>query len=419
MSEDRQPSTRRSCLPQFLYCIIDYNIPGVAQAAGSVEIRWFCAFLTCVGWTTACRLCCACQIETMKIGSAITNVLFASMAIIPSLAKYLLLRVISPGSFKNTRATRVADEGIQHPPVKGVHHEFVLCDDVRIHVARAGMDASKKLILFLHGFPEFWYSWRSQMETLQEDYEVAAIDLPGYNASGKPTRVSHYVTQDICRIVAAVLNGLCRESCILVGHDWGAAIASDFAAMYPKKVERLCLLAVPPGRLFFQNMDLHQLSKSLYMWQMLVPGVLDRLLPANDYSFMDGMFTEPSKGGLLRRSMPDEEIGFYKDAIAVSGALESALRYYRAVLWHTGVMGMNKEVRFAWKSNPRHTMPVLVLVGDSDLAVNLNSLTQVGRVAARATVRILPDCSHWVQQDASDDVNRLLKSFIESETGVL
>ena len=63
----------------------------------------------------------------------------------------------------------------------------------------------------------FWYSWRSQLEALQEDYEVAAIDLPGYNASGKPSRISHYLTQDICRIVAAVISGLCRESCILVG----------------------------------------------------------------------------------------------------------------------------------------------------------------------------------------------------------
>lgn len=61
----------------------------------------------------------------------------------------------SPGRLKNDREKRVSEEGVQHPPVKGVHHEFILCDDVRIHVARAGMDASKKLILFLHGFPEY------------------------------------------------------------------------------------------------------------------------------------------------------------------------------------------------------------------------------------------------------------------------
>lgn len=67
------------------------------------------------------------------------------------------------------------------------------------------------------GTCRFWYSWRSQIEALQDSYEVAAIDLPGYNASGKLTNVAHYVTQDVCRIIAGVLNGLCRESCILVG----------------------------------------------------------------------------------------------------------------------------------------------------------------------------------------------------------
>lgn len=82
-------------------------------------------------------------------------------------------------------------------------------------------------------------------------------------------------------------------------------------------------------------------------------------------------------------------------------------------------MGMNNEVRYAWKSHPRHLMPLLLLMADSDLAITLNTVAKIGRVAAKATVRVLPDCSHWVQQDAAEDVNRLLKAFIESETGVM
>lgn len=87
----------------------------------------------------------------------------------------------------------------------------------------------------------------------------------------------------------------------------------------------------------------------------------------------------------------------------------------RAALWHTATLGHNKEVKYAWKTTPRHTMPLLVLMGDNDAFVNLNCLRRIGRVAAKATVRILPDCSHWVQQDAAEDVNRLLKIFIDTD----
>lgn len=98
--------------------------------------------------------------------------------------------------------------------------------------------------------------------------------------------------------------------------------------MYPKKVEKLALLAVPPGRLLFQNMDLHQLSNSFYMWQFLVPGVMERLLPANDWDALRPLF-DKATGGLIRQSMPPEEIEYYKDALAVKGAVTGGLNYYR------------------------------------------------------------------------------------------
>lgn len=83
-------------------------------------------------------------------------------------------------------------------------------------------------------------------------------------------------------------------------------------------------------------------------------------------------------------------------------------------MWHTGVLRLNKEVRYAWKANPRHPMPLLVVIGDSDAFVYPNSFKGIGRVAAKASVHFLPDCSHWIQQDAPDDVNRLLRSFADA-----
>eukprot|EP00892_Ulva_mutabilis_P007969 jgi/Ulvmu1/5544/UM023_0080.1 len=355
----------------------------------------------------------------MRIGKGIRTVLFTAVTIIPTLIQYALLCIFCRSWFKNVRTKRVSDEGIQHPPVDGVHHEFILCKDVRIHVARAGMDATKKLVMFLHGFPEFWYSWRAQIEDLQEDYELAALDLPGFNASDKPKKITDYLTQNVCQIIAAALDGLCRDSCILVGHDWGGAVANDFAAMYPARVEKLVLLSVPPSPLFMDNMDLHQLSRSIYLWQLLVPGVIEKLVPVQDWAIVRLMFTEESWGGLVQRDLSDEDIEHYKDAIAVQGAIKASLSYHRAALWHSSVLVMNTEVDAGYKLNPRLQMPLLVLVGDADTAVTLNLLRRVGRVAAKATVRVVPDCSHWVQQDAPEEVSRLLRAFIECEADVL
>lgn len=116
---------------------------------------------------------------------------------------------------------------------------------------------------------------------------------------------------------------------LCAGHDWGAAIATDFAAMYPKKVSHLALLAVPPGKLFFQNMDLHQLSKSAYMWRFLVPNVMEAIMSANDWAAVRVALTKPAAGGLLRRRMGAEELGYMLDAIATPGASKSGMNYYR------------------------------------------------------------------------------------------
>lgn len=91
----------------------------------------------------------------------------------------------------------------------------------------------------------------------------------------------------------------------------------------------------------------------------------------------------------------------------------------RAALWHSSVLEMNKEVDLGRKLNPRFQMPLLVLFGDTDSAVTLNVLRKIGRVAADVTVQVIPDSSHWVQQDAPEEVNRLLRAFVERKGAFL
>ena len=102
-------------------------------------------------------------------------------------------------------------------------------------------------MLMLHGFPEFWYSWRHQIPEFARDYKVVALDLRGYNDSDKPQDVDAYVMEELIRDIEGVIKGLGYESCVLVAHDWGGAIAWSFAYAYPQMVERLIVLNNPPS----------------------------------------------------------------------------------------------------------------------------------------------------------------------------
>ena len=317
-----------------------------------------------------------------------------------------------------------------------------------------------------------WYSWREQLVDLQGDFEVAAIDLPGYNASSGPTQRAGYLSYNLCAIIAGVLRGLGRDSCTLVGHDWGAAIAYDFAALYPEKVARLMILSVPPLQCFARNMDIGQAVTSSYMQQFVLPALPEMLLRRNDYAMFRTILTKPAAGGVVNNTVTDKDVQIYKDAIATPGALTRALNYYRCVCaclgrcapvtvqcYFLGACGVLREQvcaalscnvnvlrctsqLVAVQTNLQTTahlricrasllddnilrrnkdlhrrrrvplsMPATLMVGDRDKFLHVKLFSHVGTYAPHATVHIVPNCSHWVQQDVPEKVNKALREL--------
>ena len=114
--------------------------------------------------------------------------------------------------------------------------QYIQTNGVTLHYVTQG---EGPLMLMLHGFPEFWYSWRHQIPEFAQDYKVVALDLRGYNDSEKPQDVSAYQMKELIADVKGVIEGLGYESCVLVGHDWGAGIAWSFAYAYPELLEKL------------------------------------------------------------------------------------------------------------------------------------------------------------------------------------
>ena len=125
-----------------------------------------------------------------------------------------------------------------------VKHDYADSNGVKIHFAALGKP-SAPLIVMIHGFPDFWYTWRDQMDALSKDYYAVAIDQRGYNLSDKPKGVEQYDMSLLVGDVAAVIKHLKREKAIIVGHDWGGAVAWTFAMMKPDMIEKLVILNLP------------------------------------------------------------------------------------------------------------------------------------------------------------------------------
>ena len=138
---------------------------------------------------------------------------------------------------------------LAHAEEKGlfdrVKHGYAENDGVKIHYASLGKGDP---IVMIHGFPDFWYSWRHQMEALSADYQVVAIDQRGYNKSDKPKGVDQYSLDYLASDVAAVVKALGKNKAIICGHDWGGMVAWHVAMTKPEITERLIILNLPHPR---------------------------------------------------------------------------------------------------------------------------------------------------------------------------
>jgi pimeloyl-ACP methyl ester carboxylesterase len=123
-----------------------------------------------------------------------------------------------------------------------VEHGYADSNGVKIHYASLGQGP---LVVMLHGFPDFWYSWRDQMDALSSNFQTVAIDLRGYNLSDKPAGIENYAMPLLVGDVAAVIRHLGKDKAIVVGHDWGGAVAWFLALTQPQMVEKLVILNLP------------------------------------------------------------------------------------------------------------------------------------------------------------------------------
>jgi epoxide hydrolase 4 len=208
-----------------------------------------------------------------------------------------------------------------------IHHEYVTVNGVRFHSAVAGKSA--KTILFLHGFPEFWYAWKDQLTEFGRDHTAVAVDMRGCNLSDKPPKVEDYAIPRLIADVKALLDHYSPDrKAILVGHDWGGAIAWSVAQAHPHRLERLVIINAPHPTIFARELAENpaQQRASAYMTFFRSP-TAEATLSADDYAALKAaVFGAAARPDAFTAADRRE----YLKAWSQPGALTGGLNYYRA-----------------------------------------------------------------------------------------
>ncbi|GFE70720.1 alpha/beta fold hydrolase [Chroococcus sp. FPU101] len=276
---------------------------------------------------------------------------------------------------------------------------FIQTNDIQLHYVSQGQG---KLMLFLHGFPEFWYSWRHQIPEFSQQYKVVALDLRGYNESDKPTELEAYQMSELMKDIEGVIKGLGYDNCILVGHDWGGAIAWSFAYNYPNMVEKLIVLNLPHPAKFGEGLrTFQQLLKSWYVFFFQIPLLPEWLIQLNDYEIIETAF----KGMAIdKTAFSQADLEAYKDAAAKRGALTAMINYYRSTF-----QGFFNQSNDDWTILET---PTLIIWGENDTALGKELTYGTEEFVRYLTIKYIPNCSHWVQQERPELVNQYIWEFL-------
>jgi len=275
-----------------------------------------------------------------------------------------------------------------------VEHGYADSGGVKIHYASLG---SGPLIVMIHGFPDYWYTWRNQMAALSGNYQCVAMDLRGYNLSDKPTGVDNYAMELLVGDVAAVIKHLGRDKAILVGHDWGGAISWAFSLTHPEMLERLIILNVPHPLGFARELadNPRQQKSSQYARNFQKEGA-HLEVTIDDLAFW---VTEPEAKKKYREAFERSDI-------------EAMLNYYKRSFpkERPSPGGSGSE-----RDYPQVKVPVLIIYGLKDkyvLPAGLNDTWQwLGKGLTLVTI---PEAGHFVQHDAADLVTRTIQQWLAS-----
>ncbi len=282
-----------------------------------------------------------------------------------------------------------------------------LANGIRLHYASAGQ-AGAPLVLFLHGFPEFWGAWQDQLGEFGDDYFAVAPDLRGFNLSDQPADADQYLIQHIVEDLRLLVAQLGYKKFVLVAHDWGGAVAWNFANALPELLERLIIINSPHPYLFAQALvhDPLQRAASDYMNWLRAAGS-ETALEKNDFALTEGFFSRKGQPAWYSPATREQYHACW------THGLLGGVNYYRASPLHPptpedpapALLTIRKE-------DFRVRVPTMVIWGEQDQALPTSLLDGLEELVDQVRIERIPEGSHWVVHEQPARINQLLRQFL-------
>jgi pimeloyl-ACP methyl ester carboxylesterase len=274
---------------------------------------------------------------------------------------------------------------------------------VRLHYVEAG---TGKLVLLLHGFPEFWYAWKEVLPDLANDHHVVAIDMRGYNLSSSPDAPDQYkmplLVEDV-RAVATHFGAKAQNQFVLVGHDWGGAVAWQVAYAHPDLIERLVILNAPHPAVLAVLLatDRAQQQASQY-FNLFTSPLAEAALSANDFALL--------QQSVLQNWATAEDKQKYLECWR--RGLTGPLNYYRAAALQSPVPQFIADAARVEYRAKILNVPTLVLWGMRDHALVPANFDTLGDYVKTLKIERFADATHWIGQEQPAAVSAAIRDFI-------
>ncbi|MBN1380333.1 MAG: alpha/beta hydrolase [Deltaproteobacteria bacterium] len=281
-------------------------------------------------------------------------------------------------------------------------HGFAETNGIRMHYVEQGQGFP---ILFMHGFPELWYSWRNQIPALADaGFRAIAPDLRGYGETDKPVGIELYDIHHLIGDMTGLLDALGEKKAVIVGHDWGGVIVWQMALMAPERVEKVISLNTPfQGRSEIKPTDAYKKmgdGRFNYVLHFQEPGLAESEIEPNVDKWLRSTMRRIAKD---QSFITDDMIKIYADAYK-KGGMTGPINYYRNAdrNWETTAHLAGKKV----------TMPALMVGAENDPILLPRLMDGMERHIPNLTKRLIKDCGHWTQMERPDEVNRILIEYL-------
>jgi pimeloyl-ACP methyl ester carboxylesterase len=273
----------------------------------------------------------------------------------------------------------------------------------RLNAVAAGPEDGRVLLL-LHGFPDFSYGWRKQIPALAAaGLRVIALDQRGYNESAKPAGIRPYELPRLVGDVLAVCDQLGRKRVYLAGHDWGGIVAWAVSMRHPDRVDRLAILNAPHPAVArrYLTSNLRQMLSSWYLLLFQIPGLPEKLFAAKDFKIGVRTLETSSLPGTFSR----DDLQEYRRAWSHPGALTAMINWYRALA------RFSQPADFAGVRIPA---PSLLLWGGRDKFLLTSMAQECVNYCDHGHLVVFPGETHWLHLEEPERVNRLLVEHFSS-----